>query len=119
MNHPHIVKLIDYFIEDGNLCMICEYCEGGNLFQKFYKSRFPFPKKEIQKVFRSMVKALHHIHKKRIIYRDLKPENIVIKDGVYKLCDLGWAVELSNKKFRMMKAGTFTYAPPESLLNQL
>jgi serine/threonine protein kinase len=66
-----------------------------------------------------MVKALYYIHKRRIVYRDLKPENIVIKNGVYKLCDLGWAVEISNKKFRCMKAGTFTYAPPESLLNQL
>jgi len=63
-----------------------------------------------------MVKALYYLHKKKIVYRDLKPENIVISKGVYKLCDLGWAVELSNKKFRSMKAGTFTYAPPEALL---
>jgi len=39
LDHPHIVKLIDYFIDDDNLCIILEYCEGGNLFQKFYKTK--------------------------------------------------------------------------------
>ena len=31
---------------------------------------------------------------------------------------MGWAAEMSDKKFRKIKSGTFTYAPPESLLSK-
>jgi len=44
------------------------------------------------KVFRQVVKALYYMHRRKIVYRDLKPENIVIQNGMYKICDLGWAV---------------------------
>lgn len=46
----------------------------------------------------------------------MKPENIVYDSEGFKICDLGWAVEIENKKFWKIKSGTFTYAPPESLL---
>lgn len=31
LNHPNVVKLIDYFDDDGLTCIVMEYCEAGDL----------------------------------------------------------------------------------------
>ena len=62
------------------------------------------------------LRALHS-HKKRIIHWDIKPANILIKDGVYKIGDVG----LAKMDFDTMKAnthcGTRSYLAPEILAN--
>ncbi len=34
VDHPNIVKLFEFFEDETNLYIICEYCKGGPLFEK-------------------------------------------------------------------------------------
>ena len=38
LDHVNILKYLDSFIENGNLCIITEYCERGDLHQFISKS---------------------------------------------------------------------------------
>merc|ERR1712113_706079 len=65
-----------------------------------------------------ILRALQHVHGKRIIFRDLKPENVLIgEDGEAKLADFGLASAMSEDESQLMTsmAGTPCYIAPEVL----
>ena len=56
----------------------------------------------------SVVFALEHMHRKKIVYRDLKPENIFLSEhGHAKVGDMGLATTCVGKTFT--KCGTPVY----------
>ena len=63
--------------------------------------------------FIQTVNAVHFLHQNNIIHRDIKPENILLgENGLVKLCDFGWAKELTINK-RSTFCGTMEYMAPE------
>lgn len=44
------------------------------------------------------MEAFKEIHTKNLIHRDLKPANIMIKDGIIKISDFGFAREICADK---------------------
>jgi serine/threonine protein kinase len=60
-----------------------------------------------------MVNAVHFLHQNNIIHRDIKPENILFgENNLLKLCDFGWAKELTVNN-RSTFCGTMEYMAPE------
>lgn len=75
------------------------------------------------KLFSDLVKALHHLHKNKIIHRDVKPQNIFFDNEVdgYVLGDLGIA-HFSDDKFSKEsrtkpseRMANFSYSAPEQI----
>ena len=57
-----------------------------------------------------------YLHKNGIIHRDLKPANILIKQGVCKLSDFGFAKSLNHDETIMKSiVGTPLYMSPQIL----
>jgi serine/threonine protein kinase len=57
-----------------------------------------------------------YLHENKIIHRDLKPQNILIKGNHIKICDFGFAKQLSAAtKFLLSLKGTPLYIAPEIL----
>lgn len=57
-----------------------------------------------------------YLSENKITHRDLKPANILIKDGIIKLCDFGFARKLSaSTNFMNSLKGTPLYIAPEIL----
>ena len=92
LSHPYIVQYIDSFIEDNNLNIIMEYCNGGDLNQ-FLKlqSKKPLKEEKIWKIFLQICLGLQHIHQRKILHRDIKSLNIFLNDDEVKIGDLGVA----------------------------
>ena len=113
----YVVKYYDSFIENHNLNIIMEYCDGGDLFQyieKYRKKKIKLKEKIIWQIFIQMILGLYSIHKKKILHRDLKSQNIFLTKNLdIKIGDLGVSKKLIKTNFAKTFIGTPYYLSPE------
>ncbi|OHT16615.1 CAMK family protein kinase [Tritrichomonas foetus] len=116
LHHPFIVSYVDSFQENGNLYIVMEYADGGDLAQKLQKKNGQLmSEEEVLHYFFQIALAIKYIHDRRILHRDLKTQNIFLtKDGTVKLGDFGIARVLQHT-FQLCKTqiGTPYYLSPE------
>lgn len=116
MKHPNIVAFREAFEADDLLCIVMEYCRGGDLLQRIRQQKTAqFPVDDILRWFAQMCAAANHVHDKRVLHRDLKSKNIFLTDnGTIKLGDFGSACILnSSKAYAHTYVGTPYYVAPE------
>jgi eukaryotic-like serine/threonine-protein kinase len=92
LDHPHIVRVLDFGIEDQTPYLVMEYTPGGTLRSQHPKGiRLSF--EQIVTPVKQIASALDYAHQQRVIHRDIKPENLLLnaKDEV-ELSDFGLAV---------------------------
>jgi calcium-dependent protein kinase len=122
LDHPHILKLYEYFEDAKNFYVITELCTGGELFDKIIEKE-AFTEKEAAHCFKQILQGINYCHSQGIVHRDLKPENFLYEtkdaDSDMKIIDFGL-----SKVFRpgkggiskmQTKAGTPYYISPEVL----
>ena len=78
IDHPNIIKIFEYFLDDVNYYIITELCEGGELIEQLYKMHH-FTEHQAAIIMEQVFSAVFYIHSKGIVHRDLKPENILIE----------------------------------------
>jgi len=102
--------------EDTNLCLVMEYADKGDLYQKisqFKKIGCLIEEIDVWKIFIQMVKGLKALHDLNILHRDLKSANIFLfSDGSAKIGDLNVS-KVVNKGLGYTQTGTPYYASPE------
>ncbi|XP_031719584.1 serine/threonine-protein kinase Nek3 isoform X1 [Anarrhichthys ocellatus] len=116
MKHPNIVAFREAFEADDLLCIVMEYCSGGDLLQRIRQQKtMQFCVDDILRWFAQMCAAALHIHDRRVLHRDLKSKNIFLTDnGTIKLGDFGSACILnSSKAYAHTYVGTPYYVAPE------
>eukprot|EP00747_Dinoflagellata_sp_TGD_P144121 gnl/TRDRNA2_/TRDRNA2_176460_c3_seq29.p1 gnl/TRDRNA2_/TRDRNA2_176460_c3~~gnl/TRDRNA2_/TRDRNA2_176460_c3_seq29.p1 ORF type:complete len:287 (+),score=76.73 gnl/TRDRNA2_/TRDRNA2_176460_c3_seq29:92-952(+) len=118
LKHPYIVHYRDSFIKEGWLCIIMDFCEGGDLSSKIdqaRKSRKPLSEDEVLKLLTQALLALKYIHEKHILHRDLKPGNFFLSSsGNLKMGDFGIAKVLDcTVACARTQIGTPYYLSPE------
>jgi len=113
LSHENIIKLYNVHEDKENINIIMEYAENGNLFELISKEKNGLKESVAFSYFIQVVNAVYYLHNNNIIHRDIKPENILIgKDNKVKLCDFGWAKELTLEN-RSTFCGTVEYMAPE------
>lgn len=130
--HPNIVQTYDYGIQNQQLYIAMEYCEGYNLKDhliKLQKINFICPVEISIYIISQIAQGLHYAHTLRdqltnkylnIIHRDISPQNIILtKDGTVKIIDFG--ISKSNNNTEMTSVdiikGKISYIAPEYLHN--
>ncbi|XP_072273110.1 serine/threonine-protein kinase 36 [Pyxicephalus adspersus] len=116
--HPNIVRMMDSCETEREVVVVTEYAEG-ELFQ-ILEDDGNLSEDLVRDVSAQLVSALYYLHSHRILHRDMKPQNILLgKDGTVKLCDFGFARELSldTLMVRSIK-GTPLYMSPELVLER-
>ena len=91
-----------------------EYASKGSLFHTIRANR-KLDEKTAFTYFIQAASAILFLHENNLVHRDLKPENLLVDDdGMVKLGDFGWCVELALGN-RITFCGTYEYMAPEIL----
>lgn len=119
LNHPNIVKLINYHIDEkGNIYLIMEYAEGVSLEKFINEVNGLVVEDRICGIFEPILDAFGYAHSKGILHRDIKPSNIMIsEEGVPKVLDFGIATIMGKQEDGVI-AGTPSYMSPEQVQGQ-
>jgi serine/threonine-protein kinase len=125
LDHPHIVRVLDYENDAPWPYLVLEFVEGpslSDLIQQSGRLRWDRAVRIVDQV----ASALEAAQRIGVIHRDVKPGNILLtRSGNAKLADLGLAVIIDEQASRVATrstarqetlAGTVGYMAPEQAL---
>ncbi|MCO5551563.1 hypothetical protein L7F22_005068 [Adiantum nelumboides] len=89
LDHPFLPTLYASFQTRTHVCLVTDFCPGGELFLLLDRQQQKVFSEETARFYLAeIVIALEYLHCQGIIYRDLKPENVLLrKDGHVVLTD--------------------------------
>ncbi|XP_058768185.1 phototropin-2-like isoform X1 [Vicia villosa] len=89
LDHPFLPTLYTSFQTDTHVCLITDFCPGGELFALLDRQPMKILKEDSARFYAAeVVIGLEYLHCLGIVYRDLKPENLLLqKDGHVVLTD--------------------------------
>ncbi|KAJ5699076.1 hypothetical protein N7462_001081 [Penicillium macrosclerotiorum] len=113
IEHQNVISLYDVWENRGELYLVLEYVEGGELFD-YVSNNGPLPEEEAVRLFRQIIAGLGYCHRFNICHRDLKPENILLDaNHNVKLADFGMAALQPAGHWLNTSCGSPHYAAPE------
>nr|AML79444.1 putative LOV domain-containing protein [Hamamelis virginiana] len=94
LDHPFLPTLYTSFQTTTHVCLITDFCPGGELFALLDKQPMKIFKEESARFYAAeVVIGLEYLHCLGIIYRDLKPENLLLqKDGHIVIADFDLSI---------------------------
>lgn len=113
-----VVTYKEAFYEENEqcLCIVMEYANKGDLYQKiceFKKAGVYFEESDIFRIFIQIARGLKALHDMKILHRDLKSANVFLyNDGSAKLGDLNVS-KVARRGLGYTQTGTPYYASPE------
>ena len=123
-SHPFILQVVEVLhdVPMGELGMVTEYCDQGDLFSLLIELRRRgerVPESQLLSWLAQLCLALSHLHRQRIIHRDVKTSNIFVgADRTLKLGDFGFAKALQAQQDALVsRVGSPFYMSPEICKN--
>lgn len=118
LDHPNILKIFEYFVNEKYYYFIMEYVSGGELYQQIYEMQY-YDESTAANIMKQIFSSVCYLHQMNIVHRDLKPENMMVtskKDEIeIKLIDFGTANYVKKGKKLKTRIGSPYYIAPEVL----
>lgn len=134
LQHPGIVGISDFGIDDGVPTMVLEYVHGYTLSPWLVyrlEKKLPFPVDICLYMVRRVLDALHYAHRfnteegneLEIVHRDISPDNVLVSNrGYIHLLDFGIASIRGPQGQAATQTGGFRgklcYAAPETVIGE-
>lgn len=118
-------KYYTTIIEDNKVCVLTNFIEGNELFEKYcFKKDNILTEETIKPVLKQMVGCIEECNKNNIIHMDIKPENFIVSyNDKISLIDFGSSQIFNNKNkiynLNSSKIGTLSYCSPEVLYRNI
>ena len=115
LDNENILKFKEIYKSKNNIYIISEICDYS--LSKIILDHLS--EKEIYDIFKQIINGMKYLYSKNILHRDIKPDNILIKNGIIKIADFGFAKE-ADKKNTLMETlcGSPLYMSPELIMNK-
>ena len=112
IDNRNIVKVYDFFEENGTIYSVMEYIDGLDL-EECFKDKI-FNEDEIKDLLKQLICGLKELHCNSMIHRDIKPSNIMkCETGAYKIIDFTTSKVYSNQVTTITGIRSPSYCPPE------
>ncbi|MGD1711885.1 serine/threonine protein kinase [Dapis sp. BLCC M172] len=118
--HPNIVRVSDFFVENGQPYMVMDYIPGQTLAEVVFGGQ-PLPEAIAVNYIRQIGNALMVVNQNNLLHRDIKPQNIMLRQDTEEviLIDFGIAREFIAGKTQIhTNLVSDGYAPPEQYFAQ-
>jgi serine/threonine protein kinase len=113
LDHPNIVKYIDFVQTKTHINIILEYVEGGSL-HSLFKQNGMLGEYLVHVFVKQVLEGLDYLHSQGIVHRDIKGANLLYtKSGGIKLADFGYSISLSDIDKTNSIVGTPYWMAPE------
>ena len=77
LEHPHVIKLYEFYIDEYNYYLLNEFCTEGDLSEKINKLKY-LPEPIVKIIMVQIFNAVLYLNDRGIIHGDLKLENILV-----------------------------------------
>ena len=120
LDHPLCMRLIDTREDKLHYHIVTELCEGGELFDRIIQLG-SFSEEVASNLMTQILKAVQHVHSRKVVHRDIKPENLLFKsdseNSALCLVDFGMSREFDPDTDSAMSKvnGSPSYVAPEVL----
>lgn len=116
LQHPHIVRVLEFGMQQETPYLVMEYVPSGSLRQRYPKGTV-LSLATIIPYVSQIASALDYAHAQKLIHRDIKPENMLIgSTNELKLSDFGIAMIAQTSRYQTQEViGTVAYMAPEQL----
>jgi serine/threonine protein kinase len=120
LNHPNIVRVINFLRANDTVYLVMRYEEGRTLHEQIRKHHGQFRENFVRGVFTRLLSGLREVHANKLLHLDIKPSNIYLHtDGSPVLIDFGAARQtLLQSDPDLRPTYTPGYAAPEQYGNQ-
>lgn len=123
-DHPNIIRIYEFFMDDVNYYLIMEFVSGGELYDTITSWK-EFHEQKAAYIMKQILSAVAYLHSFNIIHRDLKPENMLVENKSknkrgdeeinIKIIDFGTCNFLEKNAKLSLKVGSPYYIAPEVL----
>jgi serine/threonine protein kinase len=120
LEHPHIVRVLDFGIENHTPYLVMVFAPNGTLRQRHPKGSIVSLATIVSHVTQ-IAGALQFAHNQKFIHRDIKPENMLLgSHNEVLLSDFGFVLLAQSSLSQSTKemAGTIPYMAPEQFHGQ-